>query len=166
MVRLRGVPFCRIKRILGTCRCREMRTSIAAASVLLFLSLSVSPGVAQDLNRLVASAEAWDANHDHVYTCDEWKRFVTDIFNKADRNHDGSIDAQEFKAIQDSDAQFKGADFAYFDDNHDGRVSRTEFVDKPSRFFLQFDRKHTCRVTLDDIVEIIAHESPARRERP
>jgi len=34
----------------------------------------------------------------------------------------------------------KDADFAYFDDNHDGRVSRDEFVRKPNPLFARYDR--------------------------
>ena len=30
----------------------------------------------------------WDANHDGVYTCDEWKKFADQIFTVADRNRD------------------------------------------------------------------------------
>ena len=46
----------------------------------------------------------------------------------------------------------KNADFAYFDDNKDGRVSRAEFVDKPNPFFARYDRKNECSVSLDNIV--------------
>jgi hypothetical protein len=108
------------------------------------------------LERMIRLANAWDANNDQVYTCDEWKKFVTDIFNKADRNRDGFVDAQEFKAIQDATAQFKDAEFGYFDDNRDGRVSRAEFVDKPNPFFLQFDRNRDCKVTLEEIMDTAA----------
>jgi hypothetical protein len=34
----------------------------------------------------------------------------------------------------------KDADFAYFEDNHDGRVSRDEFVSKPNPLFARYDR--------------------------
>jgi Ca2+-binding EF-hand superfamily protein len=54
----------------------------------------------------------------------------------------------------------KNADLGYFDDNRDGRVSRNEFVDKPNPLFARYDKKGTCRVTLDDIVESL---SPARK---
>lgn len=108
------------------------------------------------LERMIRLANAWDANNDQVYTCDEWKKFITDIFNKADRNRDGFVDAQEFKAIQDATAQFKDAEFGYFDDNRDGRVSRAEFVDKPNPFFLQLDKNRDCKVTLEEIMAAAA----------
>jgi hypothetical protein len=105
-------------------------------------------------DRLLAWATVWgDADRKGIYTCEEWKRYATRMFNDADRNRDGYVDAQEFKAIQAADPMFKEADLAYFDDNRDGRLSRGEFVDKPNPFFAHYDRKGTCRVTLDDITE-------------
>jgi hypothetical protein len=50
-----------------------------------------------------------------------------------------------------ADAIFKDADPGYFDNNRDGRLSRGEFVDKPNPLFARYDKKGTCRVTLDDI---------------
>ena len=42
----------------------------------------------------------WDANHDGVYTCDEWKSFADRLFTLADRNHDGKLDPSEFVQVQ------------------------------------------------------------------
>jgi len=112
------------------------------------------------LDRLIRDANAWDANGDQVYTCDEWKKFVTDIFNKADRNHDGFVDAQEFNAIRNAGPQFKDASLGYFDDNHDGRLSRAEFVDKPNPFFLELDVNRDCKVTLEEIMAAATRQAP------
>jgi hypothetical protein len=58
---------------------------------------------------------------------------------------------------------FRDADLAYFDDNRDGRLSRAEFVNKPNPFFARYDKKGTCRVTLDDISNVAnAGETPTR----
>jgi EF-hand domain pair len=109
---------------------------------------------ARGYDALVAWATTWgDLNHTGVYTCDEWKRYATRLFNEADKNHDGFVSAQEFKAIQQADVMLKNADLAYFDDNRDGRLSRSEFVDKPNQFFARYDRKGECRVTLDNIAD-------------
>ncbi len=115
------------------------------------------------LERMLRLAHAWDANDDQIFTCDEWKKFVTGIFNQADRNRDGFVDAQEFKSIQNATPQFKDASLDYFDDNRDGRLSRAEFVDTPNPFFLQFDRNRDCKVTLDEIMEA---SKPADGSRP
>jgi hypothetical protein len=111
---------------------------------------------------LLAWATVWgDAEHTGVYTCEEWKRYANKLFSEADRNHDGYVDATEFKTIQQADAMLKGADLGYFDDNHDGRLSRSEFVDKPNPFFARYDRKGACRVTLDDL----ANPAPSGKTR-
>jgi Ca2+-binding EF-hand superfamily protein len=56
---------------------------------------------------------------------------------------------------------FADADLAYFDDNKDGRVSRDEFINKPSPFFQRFDRNHDCKVTPDEL----AGNKPAEKNR-
>jgi hypothetical protein len=114
-------------------------------------------------NQWVRWANEWDVNQDHVYTCEEWKKYVTDLFNKADRNRDGYVDAKEFALIQETAPQFRDAGFGYFDDNRDGRLSRNEFIDKPNPFFLYFDRNRDCKVTLE---EILAASAPPPSSRP
>ena len=82
----------------------------------------------------------WDANHDGVYTCDEWKKFADQIFTVADRNRDGFLDAAELPVIRKTDPSFAEAELGYFDDNGDGKISRKEFVEKPSPFIMRNDR--------------------------
>ncbi|WP_433996630.1 hypothetical protein [Bradyrhizobium liaoningense] len=41
----------------------------------------------------------WDYDHDGTYTCEEWKRYMDQLFRLADRNRDGFLDAAEFPAI-------------------------------------------------------------------
>jgi Ca2+-binding EF-hand superfamily protein len=112
---------------------------------------------------------AWDANHDGVFTCDEWKKFADRIFSAADRNHDGKLDPSEFAVVQKFDSALADSDFGYFDENQDGRISRSEFVEKPNAFFLRFDRNGDCRVTADEIKATEDQESgpkgPAERPR-
>jgi hypothetical protein len=95
--------------------------------------------------------EIWDANHDGVYTCAEWKSYLDRLFTYADRNRDGHLDPSEFTTIRRAAATFADADFNYFDENQDGGISRGEFVDKPSEFILQHDRDGDCRVTQDEM---------------
>lgn len=115
------------------------------------------------LDRLVRAANVWDLNNDQVYSCAEWKAYAGSLFSKADSNRDGHLDPQEFKAIQSADPQFRESSVAYFDDNRDGRASRSEFVDKPNPFFLQFDKDSDCRVTLEDIVAAATPAGAGRR---
>jgi hypothetical protein len=57
------------------------------------------------------------------------------------------------------------ADLGYFDDDRDGRLSRGEFVDKPNPLFARYDKKGTCRVTLDDIANASEKTSKSRTRR-
>jgi hypothetical protein len=95
--------------------------------------------------------DIWDANHDGIYTCDEWKSYLDRLFTLADRNHDGHLDPSEFAIVRRAGTAFADADFGYFDENQDGKISRSEFVDKPSEFILQFDKNGDCRVTQDEL---------------
>lgn len=144
------------------------------SSALLFVGAMMAPALPQGrsgdtgghaVDLLLRSANRWDANGDQVYSCDEWKRYVGDMFTKADRNRDGFVDAQEFRAIQEADPQFKDAGLGYFDDNRDGKLSRSEFVDKPSPFFLRFDLNRDCKVTLDEVMEQVGRESDSSKPR-
>jgi Ca2+-binding EF-hand superfamily protein len=137
-----------------------LRKSIGGTGVALGLLLAAAPGAlaqsgaADDKVRpdpLRAAADSWDANHDGVYTCDEWKKHLDRVFTLADRNHDGRLDAAEFATVKKADPALADADFGYFDENQDGKITRSEFVNKPSEFILRFDRNGDCRVTPDEM---------------
>jgi EF-hand domain pair len=95
--------------------------------------------------------DVWDTNHDGVYTCEEWKSYLDRMFVLADRNHDGHLDAKEFDAVRKAAPALADADFGYFDENQDGKITRNEFVAKPSEFILKYDRNGDCRVTPEEI---------------
>jgi Ca2+-binding EF-hand superfamily protein len=125
-----------------------------------------APRPAQD-PMLSNGPPTWDANHDGVYTCDEWKSFVDRLFTAADRNRDGHLDRSEFEIVRKADTTLDDADFGYFDENQDGKISRKEFVDKPSAFILRFDKNGDCRVTADEIKAAAAPKGPqGPAERP
>jgi hypothetical protein len=106
--------------------------------------------------------EIWDANHDGIYTCAEWKSYLDRLFTYADRNRDGRLDPSEFTTIRRTGATFADAEFGYFDENQDGKISRGEFVDKPSEFILQFDKNGDCRVTQDEMKGESTDQRPAK----
>jgi len=87
---------------------------------------------------------SWDTNHDGVFTCEEYKSFLDRIFTFADKNHDGRLDPTEFETVRKADPSLADADFGYFDENQDGKITRKEFVEKPSPFFLKFDKNGDC----------------------
>jgi hypothetical protein len=125
-----------------------------------------TPQAAQD-GMLKSGPPAWDANHDGVFTCDEWKSFADRLFTSADRNRDGKLDPAEFANVQKAEATLAEADFGYFDENQDGKITRKEFVEKPSAFILRFDRNGDCRVTGDEIKAANAPKGPqGPAERP
>jgi hypothetical protein len=134
------------------------RTSVSGIGAVVALLLTAAslalaqstPRPAQD-GMLKNGPPTWDSNHDGVYTCDEWKSFLDRIFTLADRNRDGNLSPSEFTTVQKADATLADADFGYFDENQDGKITRKEFVEKPSAFILQFDRNGDCRVTADEI---------------
>ena len=70
---------------------------------------------------------------------------------RGDRNRDGHLDPSEFTTVRRAGTAFAEADFGYFDENQDGKITRSEFVDKPSEFILRFDKNGDCRVTQDEM---------------
>jgi hypothetical protein len=110
----------------------------------------------------------WDANHDGVYTCEEWKVFMDRLFKSADRNRDGNLNRAEFDSVKKADPTLADADFGYFDENQDGKITRNEFVDKPSVFILRFDKNGDCKVTQEEIKAAVtpATDPRAPTERP
>ena len=140
---------------------RKSIRRIAIAATLLVTGVSLALAQPAQDGMLKSGPPVWDANHDGVYTCDEWKSFADRIFTSADRNHDGHLDRSEFVAIQKADAALADADFDYFDENQDGKIMRKEFVDKPSAFIVRFDRNGDCRVTADEIKAALTPKEPA-----
>jgi Ca2+-binding EF-hand superfamily protein len=118
-----------------------------------------APQPAQD-GMLKNVPPVWDANRDGVFTCDEWKIFADRIFTAADHNRDGHLDPSEFATVQRADAMLADADFGYFDENQDGKITRKELVEKPSAFIIRFDRNGDCRVTADEIRATNAPKGP------
>ena len=129
------------------------RIGVAVGLLLAGGSLALAQST-DDKARPAAAAsgpEVWDANHDGVYTCAEWKSYLDRMFTLADRNHDGRLDAKEFETVRKAAPMLADADFGYFDENQDGKISRSEFVTKPSEFILRNDKNGDCRVTPDEM---------------
>jgi hypothetical protein len=133
-------------------------SSVGIAAGLLLTGASLA--LAQSDPMLNNGPPIWDTNHDGVYTCQEWKSYMDRLFTSADRNHDGKLDPTEFATVQKADATLAEADFGYFDENQDGKITRKEFVEKPSVFILRFDRNGDCRVTADEIKATNAPKGP------
>jgi Ca2+-binding EF-hand superfamily protein len=76
---------------------------------------------------------------------------MTQLFNHADRQKRGYITTREFEAIKSAEPMFANSDFDYFDEQKKGRINRSDFVDRPSPFFVRYDTRHTCRVARAEI---------------
>lgn len=93
------------------------------------------------------AAGSWDRNRDNQITCDEWKAYATELFNRADSNRDGAVDASEWPAIVAVDRMFETADLGYYDKDGDGKVSHAELVDAPNPAFSLLNASTTCVLT-------------------
>jgi EF hand len=129
-----------------------VRIGVTLAMLLAGISIGASLALAQSAtDPLLNSQPAWDANHDGIYTCEEWKSFMDRLFVSGDKGRKGFLTRAEFDVVKKADPTLAEADFGYFDENQDGKVSRKEFVDKPSVFILRFDRNRDCKVTPDEL---------------
>lgn len=99
----------------------------------------------------LAAAGSWDRNKDGIVSCDEWKAYATELFDGADANRDGMLDATEFATLTKTDKMFVTADFSYFDANRDGKVSRAEFIDRQNPAFVLLDKQKTCQLTATEL---------------
>jgi hypothetical protein len=137
------------------------KTTPAALSILRLAPLSAlalivaacsSTNSLPDVDRVFLSAAgSWDRNHDGVVTCDEWKAYAGELFDGADANRDGFIDRTEYGKVISTDRMFETVDLSYYDANGDGKVSRNEFVDKPNRAFALLDRNNECKLTSSQV---------------
>ncbi len=99
---------------------------------------------------IVSSAREW-GGQGGVYTCEQWRAYVTKMYRIADPRHRGYIEAADFERIKKISPVFHEASFDYFDMAGKGRVSQKDFIEFQSPFFAMFDKKHSCRVTQEDI---------------
>lgn len=130
-----------------------LRFGATLAVLAAIYSLGASSALAQSRPDPMLSngPPAWDSNHDGIFTCDEWKAFMERLFSLADKSHKGFLTPLEFESIKKADPSLAEAEYGYFDENRDGKISRKEFVEKPSVFILRFDRNGDCRVTPDEL---------------
>ena len=130
-----------------------LRIGVTLAMLSAGCSFGVSSAPAQTRTdpMLNAGPPVWDTNHDGVFTCEEWKTFMDRLFVSADKGKKGFLTPQEFEQVKKADPTLAQAEFGYFDENQDGKISRKEFVDKPSVFILRFDKNGDCKVTPEEL---------------
>lgn len=145
--------------------------SAFASGVLIALGLSTTLAPAQEQRSgatsgqgdiVLSTARVWGGNRDGAYTCDEWKQYLSRMYNLADSKHVGFITAADFARVKRASPVFANADFDFFDTSGKGRISRKDFIAQPSPFFTRFDPKASCRVTEADIQKVLAAEKQTK----
>ena len=130
-------------------------------------ALGPMPSFAQQSDDLlVSTARDWGGEHG-VYTCEQWRKYMTRLYRLADPKKRGYIDEKSFAIIPRTSALFATATFDYFDQAGKGKVTQQEFVEFESPFFARFDKKRSCHVTEDDIraANAPAAQSPQQRQQ-
>jgi hypothetical protein len=124
---------------------------IAVLGVVLAVAGCSGSSIPETDRVFLSAAGGWDRNRDGVVTCDEWKAYAAELFDAADANRDGVMDRTEYSKIIVTDRMFETVDFKYYDGNGDGKVARTEFVDKPNRAFAILDKSNECKLTSSQV---------------
>jgi hypothetical protein len=99
---------------------------------------------------VVDTAAEW-GGQGGVYTCQQWRAYVTRMYRIGDPKRRGYIDAAGFELIKRASPVFQEASFDYFDMEGKGRVSQKDFIEFESPFFARFDKQHTCHVTMSEV---------------
>lgn len=133
------------------------RPCAGLAFCLLLAGCSSSSSLPETDRVFLSAAGSWDRNHDGIVTCDEWKAYATELYNQADANHDGTVDVTEYATIIKTDRMFETVDFSYYDTNGDGKLERAEFIEKPNRAFVLLDKSSQCKLTADQVAGARAH---------
>ena len=102
----------------------------------------------------IQAAETWDLDHDGVVTCDEWKTYLRQLFDKADADHNGVVTRAEFASFSSDDKLFVTADLAFFDSDGNGTIALAELLEKPNPAFKHLDKDKDCRITHDEMPTI------------
>lgn len=104
------------------------------------------PGLqVSDSDRIfLMAASTWDRNHDGQVTCGEWQAYIVELIASADKSKDGALNEEEFAKLIQTDRLFASANFAYWDTNKDGKVTKAEMMDHPNPAFTVLDRDTDC----------------------
>ncbi|MDT2021804.1 EF-hand domain-containing protein [Methylocella sp. CPCC 101449] len=106
---------------------------------------------------VLSTASDW-GGQGGVYTCEQWKAYLTRLFNQADVKRHGYIDEREFGTIRRASPLFERAEFGFFGADAKGRISRQSFIGQRGMFFARYDRKGSCSVTSAELATATAAE--------
>jgi Ca2+-binding EF-hand superfamily protein len=108
---------------------------------------------------------SYDQNRDGIVTCDEWRGAAAGMFTKANKSGTGFLTEAEFQTLATTDRTFLVANLKYYDGNGDGKVEKTEFVERPNPAFTHGDKDKDCRLSEPELVTARALSAP-KREAP
>lgn len=106
------------------------------------------------------SSATWDSNHDGATTCDEWRNYLVELLESSDTSRDGTLGQDEFAAFARTDRLFAVADFAFWDADHDGKITRAELVERPNPAFSILDLDKDCVLTTAEISAARSLQAP------
>ncbi len=89
---------------------------------------------------------------DGTVTCEEWRQYAGKLFDEADTARKGHLTPDDFRRLAGTDRLFDVANFAWFDADRDGRITRAELVDRPNPAFRILDRNGDCALGQDELL--------------
>jgi len=111
------------------------------------LGSAFGPSLSETERVFLASAGTWDTNRDGQVTCAEWQGYLAELVAGADKSGDGALTPEEFATIVKTDRLFETADFAFWDTNRDGKITKAEMIEHPNPAFTLLDRDRDCTLS-------------------
>ncbi|WP_420566735.1 EF-hand domain-containing protein [Thalassovita sp.] len=114
-------------------------------TILLVTAFSAAPlpalAQSQDpIPQILANFDKIDANGDGVISRAEFRTVQAARWPQIDRNGDGYLSEDDFPRWAARRVRTQLAEIAYLDENSDGRISQSEFVNKPAPVFRRIDQ--------------------------
>lgn len=134
---------------LGSCRVLGLAVAALLAGCSAKTILSDATPVEAAFAR---AARTWDINGDGTVTCEEWRQYAGKLFDEADTARKGHLTPDDFRRLAGTDRLFDVANFAWFDADRDGRITRAELVDRPNPAFRILDRNGDCALGQDELL--------------
>lgn len=139
---------------------------LTLSGLCLFLATpALAQGASGASSAMIERLRAADTNHDGVVERAEFIAYRAGNFSRLDRNGNGILEEKDIPSF----LRGRGGplDFAalksQFDANHDGVISRQEFVNGPTSIFDLADANHDGRVTLAELDAAVTRARATRK---
>jgi hypothetical protein len=160
--------------LVGLCSGAIAALLLAGASAIGWLSSSYTPASAQAsviyptqgyMDGLMTKDQLSliDTDHDGTVSRDEWMAYQGRFFDALDKNKDGFLDANEFfRSASDNVIPFATLAYSHglmtepmfgkIDVNHDGKISKEEFVDYQMKVFDHMDKQKKQQLSIAELL--------------